>query len=135
VDIKELYPCHADFLSRLALTFSHGEYATDPRVKNQDQTAKWLFDKALSYAPDAKAFLGLAMLHQKQRQFDKAILLLEKGLGHWPGNKNLSICMGISLMNKGRFKTALTFFEKFSNRPEANHYMRICHENITRNTP
>ncbi|WP_300459166.1 radical SAM protein [Desulfobacula sp.] len=135
VDIKELYPYHADFLSRLALTFSHGEYAADPRVKNQDKTARWLFDKALSYAPDARAFLGLGMLHQKQRQFDKAILILEQGLSHWPENKDLSVCMGVSLMNTGRFKPALTFFEKFRDFPEISHYMHICHENIARTTP
>ena len=135
VDTKELYPYHADFLSRLALTFSHGEYATDSRVKNQDKTAKCLFEKALSYAPDARAFLGLAMLNQKKRQFDKAILILEKGLGHWPENKDLNLCMGISLMNMGRFNPALTLFEKFKDFPETQPYIHICHETLSRTRP
>ncbi|MCK5165359.1 MAG: radical SAM protein [Desulfobacula sp.] len=130
VDIKELYPFHADFLSRLAMTFSHGEYAVDTRVKNQDKTAKYLFDKALSYAPDSKAFLGLAMLLQKKKQFEKAILILEKGLNHSPENKELNICMGVCLMNTGRFKTALKFFEKFKKFAETNQYINICHQNI-----
>ncbi len=132
VDIKELYPYHAQFLSRLAMTFSHGEYAADTRVKNPDKTAKQLYDRALSYAPDARAFLGLAMLLQKQRRFDQAISILEKGLGHWPENKDLSVCMGVSLMNTGRFSTALNFFEKFRDLPEMRQYIQICHQNIAR---
>ncbi|MBU1345076.1 MAG: radical SAM protein [Proteobacteria bacterium] len=127
-DIKELYPFHADFLSRLALTFSHGEYATDTRVKHQDRTAKQLFEKALTYAPDARAFLGLAMLHQKQRRFDKAISILEKGIAHHCENKELTLCMGVCLMNIGRFKTALDFFEKIREFPETHHYINICHQ-------
>ena len=133
VDIKELGPCHADFLSRLAMTFSHGEYAADTRIKNQEKTAKALYEKALSYAPDARAFLGLAMLRQKQRRFDKAILILEKGLDHYPENKELNVCMGVSLMNTRRFKTALKFFEKFSNFPDIKPYIQICHQNTAGN--
>jgi len=131
VDIKELAPFHADFLSRLAMTFSHGEYAADTRVKNQDQTAQKLFDRALSFAPDARAFLGLAMLLQKQRRFDDAILIVEKGLTHFSRNKALNLCMGICLMNKGQFKKALIFFEPFKEFPETQHYIHICHKKRT----
>ncbi|NOX35485.1 MAG: radical SAM protein [Deltaproteobacteria bacterium] len=133
VDKKELYPFHADFLSRLAMTFSHGEYAADNRVKNQDKTAKLLYDMALSYAPDPRAFLGLAMLHQKQKDFKAAMLVLEKGLEFRPCNKDLNVCMGISLMNTGRFKKALEFFDKFKEFPEINHYINICHKNTQGN--
>ncbi|MCP3875166.1 MAG: radical SAM protein [Desulfobacteraceae bacterium] len=128
VDIKELYPYHADFLSRLALTFSHGEYADDKRVTNQNKTAQHLFEKALDYSPDARAFLGLAMLLQKQKQFDKAIQMLENGLDYFKNNKDLNICMGINLMNTGQFKTALNFFKKFSHFPETDHYINICNQ-------
>ncbi|MBC2703779.1 radical SAM protein [Desulfobacula sp.] len=131
VNIKELIPFHADFLSRLAMTFSHGEYAADIRIKNQDKTAQLLYTKALSFAPDSRAFLGLAMLHQKQRNFNDAISILEKGLEHSPENKNLNICMGVCLMNTGRFKHALDFFEKFGESPETNHYINICHQKIS----
>ncbi|WP_457553785.1 radical SAM protein [Desulfobacula sp.] len=131
VDIKELYPFHADFLSRLAMTFSLGEYAGNPRIKNQEKIARILYDRALSYAPDPKAFLGLAMLLQKERAFNKAITLLEKGLNHLPGNKDLNICMGVCLMNTGQFKTALLFFEKFSEFPGISQYINICHQNIS----
>ena len=131
VDIKELYPFHADFLSRLAMTFSHGEYALDTRVKNQEVTSKMLYDRALSYAPDKRAFLGLAMLMQKKGRFNKAICLLEKGIAHWPENKNLNICMGVCLMNNGRFKNALQFFEKFREFPETKRYINTCHQKIS----
>lgn len=130
VDIKTLYPCHADFLSRLAMTFSHGEYADEKRVKNQAETAARLFEKALSYAPDARAFLGLAMLFQKQRRFDKAILTLEKGLTHHKGNKDLILCMGICHMNLGQFKTALTFLNKINSFPGTDAYINICHQHL-----
>jgi anaerobic magnesium-protoporphyrin IX monomethyl ester cyclase len=131
MDIKELYPFHADFLSRLAMTFSHGEYALDTRVKNQEATSKMLNERALSYAPEQRAFLGLAMLFQKQRLFDDAISLLEKGLAHWPKNKSLNICMGVCLMNKNRFKKALHFFEKFKDFSETHPYINICQKKIS----
>jgi radical SAM superfamily enzyme YgiQ (UPF0313 family) len=131
VDIKELAPFHANFLSRLAMTFSHGEYGSDTRIKNQDKTAKLLYDRALSYTPNSRAFLGLAMLLQKQKRFDEAISILKKGLNHSPENKNLNICMGVTLMNTGQFKTALNFFEKFRDRPETNQYINICHQKIS----
>lgn len=129
VDKKEFYPFHADFLSRLAMTFSHGEYAADPRVKNQEKTATRLFEKALSLAPDARAFLGLALQKQKSRDFDGAMAALEKGMDHFPKHKDLNLCMGICLMNKGQFKAALEFFEPFQAFPETRHYMAICQKN------
>jgi len=130
VDIKELYPWHADFLSRLAMTFSHGEYANDTRVKNQAETAEELYLKALSYAPDERAFLGFAMLYQRQKHFDKSISILEKGLTHHSENKDLNLCMGISHMNTGRYKTALIFLEKVKTYPGARPYIDICHQHL-----
>jgi len=129
LDKKELYSFHADFLSRLAMTFSHGEYAADPRVKNQGDTAGRLFEQALSYAPDARAFLGLALQKQKSRDFDGAMDILENGMAHFPENKDLNLCMGICLMNKGRFNAALTFFKPFQEYPETRHYIQICQKN------
>ena len=129
LDKKELYSLHGDFLSRLAMTFSHGEYAADSRVKNQDDTAARIFEQALFYAPDARAFLGLAMQKQKSRDFDGAMVILEKGMAHFPDHRDLNLCMGICLMNKGRFKTALTLFEPFQEYPETRHYIQICQKN------
>jgi len=129
VDKKEFYPFHADFLSRLALTFSHGEYAADPRVKNQKKTATLLFERALCLAPDARAFLGLAMQKQTARDFDGAMAVLEKGMAHFPRHKDMNLCMGICLMNQGRFKAALEYFEPFQAFLETRHYIDICQKN------
>lgn len=129
VDKKELYSFHADFLSRLAMTFSHGEYAADKRIKNQDKTAARLFEQALSYATDARAFLGLAMQKQKSRDIGGAMAILENAMIHFPDDKDLNLCMGICLMNKGRFKAALRFFEPFKRFPETRYYMQICQKN------
>ncbi len=131
VDIKELYPFHADFLSRLAMTFFLGEYAGDARVNNQEETAKRLFEKALAYAPEPKAFLGLAMLLQKHRHLDRAIQTLDEGLAVFPENKDLNICMGVCLMNTGSFTQALAIFERFRQWPETGHYIKICHQHTS----
>jgi radical SAM superfamily enzyme YgiQ (UPF0313 family) len=126
VDNRALYPFHADFLSRLAMTFSHGDYSDHPRVKKPLKTAALLYDRALSYAPDARAYLGLGMLHQKQRNFDKAVDLMEKALIHFGGDKSLNICMAVSLMNLGRFSDALSFLEKFQSHGDVKPYIDAC---------
>ncbi|MCF8113425.1 MAG: B12-binding domain-containing radical SAM protein, partial [Desulfotignum sp.] len=51
-DDPELYRFHADFLSRLGMTFSHGAYGKDERIKDPDATARSLFTRALAYHPD-----------------------------------------------------------------------------------
>ncbi|MCP4718642.1 MAG: radical SAM protein, partial [Desulfobacteraceae bacterium] len=126
VEEKSLYPFHADFLSRLAMTFSHGEYSKDPRIKDPDKIAEHLFEKALSYSPQPRAYMGIAMLLQKQKKFSRAADHLEKGLDHFPGNKELCICMGVCLMNQAQFKDALPFFTLFRDDPGMDHYINIC---------
>ncbi|WDP92485.1 MAG: radical SAM protein [Desulfobacter sp.] len=125
-----LSPFHADFLSRLALTFSHGEYAQDPRIPHPDKIAAHLFERALEYHPDARAYLGLAMILQKSRQFPAAVARLEKGLTHFPGHKDLCVCMGVSLMNLGEFHRALSCFTPFDSDPGLVHYIDICKKQI-----
>lgn len=126
VEDKRLYPFHADFLSRLAMTFSQGEYANDPRIKTPEKIAQHLFTRALSYSPDPRAFMGIAMVLQKQKQFSKAAIHLTKGLDHFPGNKELSVCMGVCHMNQNQFKEALPFFIPFRDDPGIAHYITIC---------
>lgn len=131
VDNKRLYPFHADFLSRIAMTFSHGEYADDPRVKNAEDTALKLFQKALDYAPHPRAYLGLGMLMQKQRNFSEAVHFLTQGLDNFPDHVDLNICMGVCLMNLGQFKNALTLFEPFGHLDHIRQYITICHQKIS----
>ncbi|MBF0469215.1 MAG: radical SAM protein, partial [Desulfamplus sp.] len=91
VENKELYPYHADFLSRLAMTFSHGDYASNPKVQNQDGTAATLYKQALSYAPDSRAYLGLAMLMQKQKNFQEAVSIIEQAFEKINYSKDCSV--------------------------------------------
>lgn len=130
IDQKDLYPFHADFLSRLAMTFSHGEYATNPQVMDAAGTAKALYEKALTYAPDPRAFMGLGMLLQKHGLFEDALALLEKGTNIFPDHPDLNICMGLCRMNTGRFDLALKVFEKFRDLPQTGHYIQICKEKL-----
>ncbi|MCK5835697.1 MAG: radical SAM protein [Desulfobacula sp.] len=132
VEDKTLFPFHADFLSRLAMTFSHGEYANDPRVKDPDKIAETLFARALTYSPQPRTFLGIAMLLQKRKNFSESATILEKGLAHFPGNKDLCLGMGICLMNQGQFKKALTFLTPFRNESGMGHYINICNSQDTR---
>jgi len=129
-DDKTLFPFHADFLSRLAMTFSQGEYAHDPRVTNPKKMATTLFEKALDYHPDSRAYLGLAMILLKSKQFAQAITRLEEGLSHFPDHKELSVCMGVCLMNMNDFSQALSFFTPFDTDPGLQHYIKICKKRI-----
>lgn len=124
-------PLHADFLSRLAMTFSHGEYARDKRIKNSEQMAINLFEKALRINPCPRAFQGLAMIYQQQKNFPKAMALLDKGLSHFPKNKDLCVCMGVCLMNTGDFRNALIFFTPFAQDPALGQYINICKQKAT----
>ena len=69
VQDKSLDHLHADFLSRLAMTFSHGDYAAIDAIPEPRAVAERLYKRALEYHPDHRAFLGLGMLFQKQRKF------------------------------------------------------------------
>ena len=128
---KASAPLHADFLSRLAMTFSHGEYARDNRVRNAEQMAINLFEKALLVYPCPRAFQGLAMIHQKHKNFSGAMAFLDKGLSHFPKDKNLCVCMGVCLMNTGDFHNALTYFTPFAHDPALGHYISICKQKTT----
>ncbi len=126
-----LSPFHADFLSRLALTFSQGDYAMDPRIKTPEQTAEALFNKALDFYPDFRAFAGLGMLYQKQRRFKEAFSAMEQGLARYPGNETLETGTGVCLMNLGDFKGALARLNKFKGNKTLAPYIDICNQNIS----
>ncbi len=130
VDDGRLYKFHADFLSRLGMTFSHGDFAGNDEIKNKDETAEILYSKALSYYPDLRAFLGLGMVYQKKRNFVKAIDIIKKGLNNFPESKDLRLCMAISLMNTGDFVNALKYIERFSNESDIIPYISACREQI-----
>ena len=127
---SSLSPFHADFLSRLGMTFSHGDYSTDDRITDPDGTAKTLFEKALACHPDLRAFLGLGMLFLKRRRLDSAITILEQGLAHFPGSKDLVLCKGICLMNQHRFADAQACLSPFDHHADVRHYLGICQQQL-----
>ncbi|PQP32825.1 B12-binding domain-containing radical SAM protein, partial [Desulfobacteraceae bacterium SEEP-SAG10] len=51
IDKKEFYPMHADFCSRLGMTFDHGDYSLNEDIKGKDKIAEKLYMKALKYHP------------------------------------------------------------------------------------
>jgi anaerobic magnesium-protoporphyrin IX monomethyl ester cyclase len=130
MDDPSLYPYHADFLSRLGMTFSHGDYSTDDRIRNPDGTAQTLFERALSCHPDLRAFLGLGMLFLKHKQMDPALQILDRGLTHFPGSKDLVLCKGICLMNQHWFADALVCLSPFESHPDVRHYLAICQKEL-----
>ena len=101
-DQEDLYEKHADFLSRFAMTFSHGDYSNIPEIREKERTAKKLFEKALEYAPDHRAYLGLGILYQKQGDYDDSIKILSEGLKFYPDSEHLKQCLKISYMNTGK---------------------------------
>ena len=66
IDDEALYPQHSNFYSRLAMTFDYGDYARIEEIDNKEQIAANLYQQALKYHPNAEAYLGLGILHQKR---------------------------------------------------------------------
>jgi radical SAM superfamily enzyme YgiQ (UPF0313 family) len=128
VDKKEFYALHADFLSRIGLTFSHGDYARIDSIKGKDAIAEKLFRQALDYHPDHRAYLGLAIIKQKGRQHDDAIKILSEGIEYFPESQDLHICQGINHMNLGDFSKALSYFLKFEDSKESQYYIAGCYK-------
>ncbi|WP_462325545.1 B12-binding domain-containing radical SAM protein [Desulfoplanes sp.] len=125
-DIEELDPLFADFYSRLAMTFSHGDYAAISAVPEKLETAQTLYQRALEYGPSARAYLGLGMLAQKQRDMQACLNIVKKGLAHFPDDENLHQCMGIALMNLARFGEALEHFVPFEHTGRSKRFIEIC---------
>jgi radical SAM superfamily enzyme YgiQ (UPF0313 family) len=132
VDRREFYPLHADFFSRLAMTFDQGDYAPIDLIPNKPQLAEALYRRALSYHPDARAYLGLGILNQKAGRHSEATDLLATGLSHFPENAQLSACLSVSLMHSGRFQEALALLDRCPERPETAALAKMCRSAIGR---
>ena len=127
IDKKEFYPMHADFCSRLGMTFDHGDYAGNEAIKGKEKIAEKLYIKALKYFPDPRAYLGLGILNQKKRSYHESVVILSKGVKHFPDNEQLYMCLGISHMNLGAFETALSFFLKLQHSKQALGFIVSCY--------
>ncbi len=127
-DIQELYPLHSDFCSRLAMTFAFGDYARIEEIPEREEIAESLFLKALEYHPDHRAFLGLGILRQKHGQYKESVSILENGLDKFPGSHEIHNCLGVSLINMGRFSEALDHFLRFPRSPQSLQYAAQCYK-------
>jgi radical SAM superfamily enzyme YgiQ (UPF0313 family) len=128
IDQKELYDCHADFYSRLAMTFSHGDYAGIDAINDKDPLAEALFRRSLNYAVNHRAYLGLGMLKQKTGKFQEAIEIATEGIRHFENSQALHLCLAVTHMNLGRFHEALGYLLKFQDSREAAFYIAQCYK-------
>jgi radical SAM superfamily enzyme YgiQ (UPF0313 family) len=126
-DIPDLYPLHADFLSRLGLTFSHGDYAGNPLVEKNLSTAVMLFKRSLDYHPDHRAFWGLGLVYQHQGRFDDSIVVLKQGIDHHRESVDLHMALANSLIRLARYEEARACLESFPANPQAvDQIIRCC---------
>jgi anaerobic magnesium-protoporphyrin IX monomethyl ester cyclase len=85
-----------------------------------------LYRKALQYHPDHRAYLGLGILCQKRQDYEASLRILLEGVDHFSRSEQLCLCLGISYMNLGRFKEALSCFDHCQDSPEAGRLIAAC---------
>jgi anaerobic magnesium-protoporphyrin IX monomethyl ester cyclase len=125
-DDPQLYPLHADFLSRLALTFSHGDYANNPWIKNSRETAIPLYKRSLSYHPDHRAFWGLGLVYQQLGRFEESAAILQKGIRYHPASIDLNLTLAQSLIRSQRHGEARRYLEPFPDHPQVVDLLVRC---------
>jgi tetratricopeptide (TPR) repeat protein len=126
VNDPEFRPLHADFFSRLAMTFDQGDYARIEAIPDKPALAEALYRRALGYHPDARAYLGLGILNQKAGRYRESADLLTSALSHFPDDGPLQICLAVSLMNLGRFTEALSLLERCPEQPQVQRLAAAC---------
>ncbi len=127
-DREDLYPLHADFFSKLGMTFSHGDYANIEAIPDPDAVAERLYRRSLRFAPDHRGFVGLAEVLQRQGAWQAASAVIEEGLGHYPDSEDLTLCAGIARMNRGRYAEAIDHLLKFPDSARALLAIAQCHQ-------
>jgi anaerobic magnesium-protoporphyrin IX monomethyl ester cyclase len=130
VDEEGFSEMHADFLSRLGMTFSHGDYAGIEAIPNKEETAARLYERSLKYGPNDRAYLGLGIIRQKERRFDDSVRILSEGVRYFPDNESLHICLGLSHMNLGQYAEALSYLDKFRQSRQAATYIAECRRRL-----
>ena len=130
IEKEELYEMHSDFLSRLGMTFSHGDYSKIDAIKDKNNIAEKLFNKSLTYYPNHRAYLGLGLIKQNRKEFEKAIKILSKGVELFPESEELNLCLGISYMNMRDFRSALSYLLKLQDSKKASYYIEQCHKEL-----
>jgi radical SAM superfamily enzyme YgiQ (UPF0313 family) len=126
IDDPEFLHLHADFFSRLAMTLLQGDYARIEAIPDKPGIAEKLFNRALACAPDARAYLGLAILSQHVRRYEASAEILQEGLSHFPADDQLLIGLAVSRMNMGRFQEALKLLTRCPGQAEAQRLAEAC---------
>lgn len=127
-DREDLYPLHADFFSKLGMTFSHGDYAGIEAIPDRDGIARRLFRRSLQFAPDHRAFAGSAMVLQKQGDHKAASAGIEEGLAHFPDSRDLHLCAGIARIHRGEFAEALDHLFRHPDSARALQAIAHCYQ-------
>ncbi len=127
---KEFYPLHADFFSRLGMTFSHGDYSGMDALKEKENVAEKLYKKALAYHPDARAYLGLGLCYQKNGANKESVKILSQGVEYFPEHEQINVCLGVSHMNLGAYETALSFLIKFQHSEQVLGFIARCYHEL-----
>lgn len=130
VDDPDFYSRHADFLSRLAMTFHQGDFAHIDAIPNKQETAQKLYRRALHYHPDARAFLGLGMLYQHRGDFGTASDFIGRGLNHYPKDEALQMCMALNHMNQGFYREALQRLQQMDQTTQTREWIARCREEM-----
>ena len=130
IDNKEFYPLHADFCSRLGMTFDHGDYADNDAIPKKGKIAVSLYRKALGYHPDSRAYLGLGINHQKNGDYRASIKVLSEGVEYFPKDEQLNLCLGVSYMNVADYEEALSVFMKFQYSKQAIAFIVQCYQSL-----
>ena len=123
---------HADFYSRLAMTFSHGDYAKIDAIPGKASIAKALFQKSLVCHPDHRSYLGLGLLYQQEGSLEKSIRILDQGLAHFDKSMDLNVCQGINYMNLKNYDRALRYFLDYKDQAHVGPYITKCYEALGR---
>ncbi len=119
---------HADFYSRLGMTFSHGDYSKIDAIPGKKSISEALFQKSLACYPDHRSYLGLGMLYQQEGAFEKSIRILDQGLIHFGSSMDLRVCQGINYMNLKDFDRALTYFLDYKDQEHVGPYIIQCYK-------
>lgn len=122
----------AGFLSRLGMTFSHGDYATLDGPDDTSQVALELFERALQICPDHRAYWGTALVYQRRAAWKRAAAVLSTGLTHFPQSEELAVCLGITLMRLGQFKQALDHLQPHAHSGRTAAYIAHCRRELVR---
>ena len=130
IDEEDLYELHADFCSRLAMTFSHGDYSKIDLIRDKEEMAEKLYRKSLGYYPNHRAYLGLAIVKQKAEAYKESIEVLSEGIEYFPDSQDLNMCLGLSYMNLRDYDKALEYFLRYPDSKEALYQAAACYREL-----